>query len=409
MTTYPSPTFAGVFVNQAQALGAGGSTYSAKLDLSGTLSGIKTAGYGEVVDMAITDTMAAGAAGLYGFYLNYTYGGTGADGIKASGNRVGFSTQMNVNGGTQDKSLGYTDGQYSPLWSYSYANTNLGGTDLVTPGAQFGSMWGGIMSAQLNAGSTFWSGVLGAEIDVMCAAGASCNETKGLVIYFYPGDTGTSTLRVGMSISGMGNVAGDFTGQGCDFGISIGDPNGAWPIKNATGTLIGVLGSAVATGPYAAQYGINFSNITFGTAAFQSNGFSVDGSGLIQTTSAIIINNNAASAALSFADAAGGSVRIFADPSNYLNICGTSAAGATLPVFKVPLHTSTPIPLFPYPIQIGDGVGHAGGVVSGGTGAPGSGTPGYGVGGSIWMRSDGSVGARIYVSTGAGWNAVAGV
>ncbi|MDR3415030.1 MAG: hypothetical protein P4L83_02495 [Nevskia sp.] len=82
-----------------------------------------------------------------------------------------------------------------------------------------------------------------------------------------------------------------------------------------------------------------------------------------------------------------------------------TSAGADLHLGAVTGNVISDVPLQATKFLAGSG----GTTISSGTGAPTSSTPGYAVGGSMFLRTDGGTGSRLYVSSGSAWAAVAGV
>lgn len=122
-----------------------------------------------------------------------------------------------------------------------------------------------------------------------------------------------------------------FTSGGWKIGLSFGGHVGTWPISS-TGTLIGTTATSLGGASYAAASGVDFSAVTFTTAAFKSTGFSVDGSGNLVanvlktgsaslTTTAGAVGLSKMTASGSAPGAGGGKLEL---------VCGTGAGTAKL-------------------------------------------------------------------------------
>jgi hypothetical protein len=243
------------------------------LGIYGELSGVQTTGNNCFARInLVSDKLAAGGAGLTTLLIDQQSGGVGT-----TGNRVGAYINFNFAGGTTNKSLGYGD-QYSGLWSYSTATGNVGGA--TGAGNAWGTLWGGVISATLASGSTFWNGCCGLEIDAGVSAGASAAYVQGLKVVL---------AHHGQAVNANDYLLGFAKGYLSDVplanGIMFGSPDGYWPIAD-TGTLIGALASLLPTPPpRTAGFGVDFNNVTFSAAAFRSPGFLVDPSGNLTAAS----------------------------------------------------------------------------------------------------------------------------
>jgi len=261
-----------------------GGTLNTALGIYGQLSGTTTGGnpYFACVNL-LSDTLAAGAAGLTTLLIRQNSGGAGT-----TGNRVGAYIDFKFTGGTTNQGLGVGN-NYGGLWAYSVASGNVGGT---SAGTAWGDLWGGISSANLASGATFWNACIGHEVDVGVSSGANANYTQGIKIVLAhhnqavnPTDYMFGMARYSLTDVGLGN------------GIVFGSPDGYWPV-DASGTLIGTLSSNLPTPPpRSATYGVDFSAVTFSGAAFRSAGFLVDGSGHVSPLLANATNDAGAAAA----------------------------------------------------------------------------------------------------------------
>jgi hypothetical protein len=250
-----------------------GGVISTPLGIYGELSGVRTGGNPCFARInLISDTLTTDASGLVTLLIDQHSGGAGT-----TGNRVGAYINFNFSGGTTNKGLGYGN-QYGALWSYATASGNVGGA--TGAGNDWGSLWGGIASASLVSGATFWSHCIGLEVNTGVGTGASATYVQGLKIVL-ANHTQASAATDYM----LGLAKGYLADVPLANGIVFGSPDGYWPISS-TGTMIGALTSNLVTPPArTAGFGVDFNNVTFGSAAFRSPGFLVDPSGNITVAS----------------------------------------------------------------------------------------------------------------------------
>jgi hypothetical protein len=283
--TIPFLTGAG-FSNQA--LGAGG-TLSPFISYSGSISGVKTAGAAQMfLIQTSSDTLAAGAGGLYGGLVNLTSGGAGM-----TGNRIALRANVNLGAGATNKSLGIGN-QHGAFWSYATASGNQGGTAL-TPGNAWGNLWGGVMSASLVSGATYWNSAIGTEVDVGVAAGASSGLVAGLKVVMVDHDQAPGAADYLLGFAATGNRCTAWSPKGVSFGTS----DGVWPFDVAA-TLIGTTPSNISLPgirAYTAANGIDWSAVTFTGNAIRTTGFVVDGAGHVSPLLASAANDAAAASA----------------------------------------------------------------------------------------------------------------
>lgn len=269
VVTIPSglATSGGVDVTGNQNVTAQLGVYDAAFSYSGTITGARSGGDWQLSLLETTsDTLDAGGGGFLGQYIHLNSGGG-----NTSGNRVGQYINTNFSGSTLDKARSYP-GQYGGQWVYAHASGNAGGTSL---GASFGHLWGGLASATLQSGATFWSYCVGMEVDVGVSSGASAAFAQGLKIVIQNHAQAASPTND--SLLGMAKTT--LSDQPFANGIMIGMVDGYWPIAS-NGTMIGTQASVLATPPpQTAANGVDFSAVTFSGSAFKSTGFSVDGSG----------------------------------------------------------------------------------------------------------------------------------
>lgn len=390
-----------------QSLGTGGSFQGYSV-FSSAISGVRTGGDWQLSGIATTaDTVDAGPGGLVGQYIHLISGGAGT-----SGNRVGQYIDTYFSGSTLDAVRGYPQ-QYAGQFVYSHASGNAGGTASVPKG----QLWGGVSSATLQSGATYWGYCIGLEVNVGVSTGASAVYTQGLKIGVQNHNQAASPAAD--FLFGMGRVA--LSDQPFANGIMIGIFDGYWPIT-AAGTLIGTQPCGLPTPPpYAAAYGVDFNAVTFSQAAFRSTNFFVDGTGHVDANGIDFGSRYASSQAdltkhIALYGAAAG-INITSDSStnyvaagahmfwlgttrlgywnaggvaidNGLSVSSTLLAGGMITSYAA--------------IQVGS----SGPTWTTGSAAPAATAPV----GSLYSRTGGAVGATLYVSRGSGtWAAVAGV
>ena len=254
-----------------RALGSGGNL-APYLYLTDALSGTKTGGVSTLAYIATaSDTLNAGAGGIQGLRVDLNGGGAGA-----VGNRVGIYSNLVFAGTNGVKTA--NSGLYSPLWAYGYVSGNVGGTS--GSGNAYGSLWGGVISATLQSGATYWQEAIGLEVDVGVSTGASASYVQGekIVLQQHNQATSAADYMLGFTSGGIANT-------GLGSGISFGSPDGWWPFATTASLITTTPPNASlpgGTGPaYAAALGIDLSAVTFSTGAFKSNGFLVNPTGVV--------------------------------------------------------------------------------------------------------------------------------
>lgn len=214
------------------------------------------------------DTLDAGAVNSFDFfYLGHV--------INAgfTGQRSTLRVLQQING-TPSDSPAKPQQYYVAANITSNAAVNLGGT--AGAGNNRGSTIGLAIDSRISAGATYVGLVEACEMGAGLTTGTSasfCNVLKLSPMGLEDGGIGGGTFSYnGLALScNVGDV-------GFKTGIAIGGAEATgWPIAS-TGTIIGATdptGSPAKT----AAYGVDFSLVTFSTAAFKSTGFQVNGSG----------------------------------------------------------------------------------------------------------------------------------
>jgi hypothetical protein len=248
-----------------------GGTLNTSLGIYADLSGTRTGGNGYLSGIRVlTDTADMGGAGLCGLFVEMNGGTTSG----AMGGRSAIGANVNFTGAPGNKAAN-TGEQFLGVSSYCVATGNVGG--VPGSGGPYGSMWGGLFNAQLEAGATNWNAAIGCEINVGVAAGANASYVTGIGVVLgthQQGPQDYDALLGFAMLTGRGSV-------GLKNGIVFGGAGGWWPI-HPTGSLFTTATSLIAGGAaYLATHGIDLTGVTFSGTAFRSTGFSVDGAGAI--------------------------------------------------------------------------------------------------------------------------------
>jgi hypothetical protein len=223
-----------------------------------------------------TDTVNSSAATGGGVNVNY-FGHTISAG--AVGGRTTHSVFMSQQGVTTSAA-----GQFYVAGAcFGEAAHSAGGT--AGAGNGRGNLFATNHSARLKTGAgLYWESLVGEEVDVSVQTGTSVAYKVGFKVVQWADDAVAGTVAdyaIGISNQASG------TAPGWSVGFAVGSPEGWWPII-ATGTILGTYAATIGGGPaMAAAYGVDFSAVTFSTAAFKSTGFEVDGIG--RTTGAAFI------------------------------------------------------------------------------------------------------------------------
>lgn len=373
----------------------------------------------------------------------------------ASGTRTALGVVQTFNSPTANIKKIYSTALFT-----GRANSNDNGD--ATNWGKIGSGSGSITTlgsySLLNNGATYWHGVAGYEMDLAIYAGASAAVKQGMLIVLLANDASQGAwIDCAMMI---GNQYNQKAGLGWRTGIMFGNDTSAFPM-DPTGTMIGA-GGATSTGRYGQQagYGIDFLLPTFSKALFRSKQFLVDGSGALRQGSGSIsysgsglsvdvnyLHGLAEGATITGAGIVSGGTSGFAagdllyDAFNGIYKVTAQSGGVITSVSVIrqsfaPVGTSATVPLTYTGTSLGVGtvsvtqtwatdtalslqpsggtttvggalaIGASGPTITSGAGAPSATKPN----GSVYLRTDGTTGSRVYVSAGAGtWNAIAGV
>lgn len=414
--------------------GPGPNLYNSVYNVGGTVA----AGQQPIIESHVFGDSADASAAQGGGMTWTRFGGNLNAG--AIGGRTAFGATLTQNGAT---TCGV--GQFyvaSAFWAD--ASYSAGGAAGALKGELFASNDG----VQLNTGAgSYWNSLVGYELDMAAQTGVGVAYKQGIKIVLLASDavagTAGADFAYGIAAQGPGNSQ-----PGFNYGIAFGSPDGDWAMA-ATGTLIGTPPQIGGARARTAQYGVDFSGVSFSQDAFRSSGFSVDGYGDVQANSVYVGANaaslsnsgtlTAVSATLSGGATVGaglhcGSVLASSstDLSKHLdlyngqfgldvtsgNLNVVTAVGSSTSFYSGPSFVgaimSSGLNYMPIGVtsaaagnfsQVATG-GASGPTWTTGSTAPASTQPV----GSLYSRVGGAVGATLYVSRGGGtWAAVAGV
>jgi hypothetical protein len=392
-----------------------------------SIGGTVASGQTPIVEMHAVNSDAVDASLAQGGGLTW-FQYPGVLNAGAVGGRTAFGATIHQAGVTT-----LNAGQYylaSAFWAtaaHSAGGTAGGGN---ARGSLFASNDGTILQ---NGAGAYWTEIVGYELDIGAEAGTGLQNKQGIKVVLWSTDAvaGAGGCDYAYSMAAQANCAG------WDRGYCFGSPDGWWPMK-AISTLIGTV-PGLAGGPaYQAQYGVDFSSVSFSQDAFRSAGFAVDGSGDIQTRALYVGANVASIDNTGRLTLSGGAtfgtqlVSSNADLSKHLDLYGgefgvnitsgsfnfvSPAGGSFLFLIggsgigwidaaglqNIPIGTEYAQAGYFTTVRTG---GTTGPTWTSGSAAPAATAPV----GSLYSRVGGPLGATLYVSRGAGtWAAVAGV
>jgi hypothetical protein len=240
----------------------------------------------------------------------------GAGGGTWSGGRVGILGFVFVQGAsTNGPGTFYTAGAFQ-----SQASVNDGGT----AGAVQSSVFGVNSIVSLGPSATYWSSMVGEEIDLTANAGSSVSSKIGLQVVSTPGDAVQASLQsMAFAITQSGN--GFSTYPGFLMGISFGQQAG-YSAMPPSSTLIGVTchtGNCSSFPPGTVTEGVDFSAYGFSDCAFKSTAFCVDGTGKVTGLSFVSATYAGANTATTLGTVNGPAIRVIdsgAAPINWLQV-----------------------------------------------------------------------------------------
>lgn len=239
---------------------SGSQTYTS-LATSAVLSGTSTAD--TFVNKMTTQGngfVSSGPNGLFGFTSSVVMGNS------AGGAYTGIQGLATVNG------TGVTNANAVGVEANTNATVNVGGVS----GTTSGNAYGAYLQATLGSSSaTFWTNLVGVEIDVSAVAGSSVNTKTGVSVVALPSDA-VAGFKGRDSAFAIGQGAGGALGW--DYAFRINGVSGTFPIKS-TGSLLGIpVEGGIVNGGTIAN-GFDLTNLTITNNAWKSTGTTIDGSG----------------------------------------------------------------------------------------------------------------------------------
>lgn len=201
----------------------------------------------------------------------------------AKGGRIGIVYNGLVNGTFGDTPA--NSPQFTAVASWFTANSNIGGI-ANTLAASSGVLFGGYDQVILATGATFWRGVNGREIDVSVQTGANAFYKLGLqVVLLSTDNVQASSPDDDQAITIGGQYPQGAAGRGWKTAIGIGRGHGGFSLDTLGTVMEAFRGNS---GTMLLDRGIDLNAITFGTAAFRSAGFQVDGVGTVRVGTGLI-------------------------------------------------------------------------------------------------------------------------
>lgn len=277
-----------------------------------------------------------------------------------TGSRVGLGSSTNLLG-----QGGGTAGSVLSLWGDVTGSVNQGGSANTITGAA-GSIWAGLLNATLLAPATNYALFQGLEID-MNTVGTTIRR-HGLQISLGPADVNRGAIFDAALVLGN-NTASAGTWK---HGIVLGEDSARWPFAADSSLITAKMGQDDVTKPAVAALGLDLIDVAFATAAFRTNGLSVDGSGNEQIGTAYLqpvtagltidtkgaVGNTADGAGML---ATGGSGwaggEVLTDPYGGRYKVATVAAGVitALTVYRQPIFATTTTPANPVTLGLRSG------------------------------------------------------
>lgn len=211
-----------------------------------------------ITNDSVHHTAASNAiAGSYQLKLNTGF----------TGSRIGLGSSVNLLG-----QGGATAGSIIALWGDITGGVNQGGSALTIAGAA-GSIWAGLLNTSLSAAGTNYSLYQGLEVD-MNGVGTTIRK-HGIQVSLGPSDINRGAIFDAAIILGN-SIASAGTWK---HGLLLGEDSSGWPFASDSTLIKAMMGQNDVTVPAVAAFGLDLVDVAFGTAAFRTNGLSVDGSG----------------------------------------------------------------------------------------------------------------------------------
>lgn len=222
-----------------------------------TASGDASVNYFAIASDSLDCHLSAGGL-CSGLELNHNFGGAAA-----RGSRTGIGGILNLTSTTGGVGGSYVAGQFT-----MQANVNDGGIS----GTEHSSVFGiNAVAALTNAAATFFSQLVGSEIDVYGVTGSSVKDKIGQQIVETSVDAVTPTRdNVAFSINNQSSAVG------WQYGVEFGRSGGNFPITS-TGTLI--YGQGLGGIGFSAANGIDWHLGTFSGSFLKDAHFNLLGNG----------------------------------------------------------------------------------------------------------------------------------
>ncbi|TAK81881.1 MAG: hypothetical protein EPO09_21765 [Aquabacterium sp.] len=279
--TANTPAFAGAVLNSTHSSSG---VVAQGLYGHGSWVGSVTSGQAFFNELAIDNdtvntTGAGGPGGAIAVYIGENLGSA-----SLTGGRTTLESLLNLTHATGNGAANRNF--YVAGASVAQASANDGGTN--TTGA--GNFFAGNDSAALQTGATYFNSIVGREIDIGVATGATkVSYKEGLkIVQLGTGGAAVDAIQGTTADFAVGIVNQIGASTYWLNGIIFGEPDGIWAIDPTNGTMIGTLATALGGHSYAAKYGIDFSSVTFSSGFLNSTGFLVDGSGNTTTNGLVV-------------------------------------------------------------------------------------------------------------------------
>lgn len=274
--TEDTPTFTGLVLTGALAAAsaldinptANSTAMGLDIDQTGPISGGSLGTVFYFNDILVNSDQAQVTSTAYALAARYGFGGANLRGQRTA--LLGQAVLHTISGNT-DESLRH----YVGVSGEAQASVGDGGTDTGS-GAQ-GSILGLYGSAILAAGATNLRGNIGLEVNNAVRATASVKDNIGIRICPWADHAVSgAVMDAAMQICAQSG-AKEWTGYGIVFDTNSSGTEA--DLFGASATLIGSIGSDTLLN------GVDISSFTFTGSAFKSNGFSVNGSGVVACAS----------------------------------------------------------------------------------------------------------------------------
>lgn len=276
-------------------IGSASPTYTFEVDgtalVNATLAGASTSDFFPANYINATDTVNATGASDYGDHaIGLAAQLTMANGA-GKGNRHGLLAMLVKDASTGGGTTGTKD-FYHGIFG-KLVLTAAGAVDGGTAPAPYGNHYGGALGifCESPAGATYWNSATGLEVDLEIPTNVNLREKIGVAVVLTNDDLVQGSVydaAVGVHADGLAA----HPGWKCAF--SVGKPSTRWPLDTTAGTILGVDQAGSFTGTVQCKYGVDFNGVTFTDFAFRSNGFSINPTGGVACSAALISYNGLA-------------------------------------------------------------------------------------------------------------------